>query len=187
MAEKSKKGKKRWIKIVGPGEFKNIVLGESYVIDPNILLGKKLKLSLGSLTGALKRQYALIGFKVKEIKGAEAHAEVVSYEMVLAHTKRLVRAGRDKIDDSFVVESKDKVKARIKPIGLTKNKAKNSILTRIRNLGREKIKEMFLKEDFNKALDEIISGRLQRSLKQELGKTYPLGVYDIRKLEVLNR
>ena len=34
MVGKVKKGKKRWIKIVGPREFKGAVLGESYVIDP---------------------------------------------------------------------------------------------------------------------------------------------------------
>ena len=52
MAGKLRKGKKRWISIVGPREFRNNILGESYVIDPDMLIGKKVKLNLSNpLTG----------------------------------------------------------------------------------------------------------------------------------------
>lgn len=187
MAGKSKKGKKRWVRIVGPVEFKNSVLGEGYVVDPNMLIGKKVKLNLGNLIGDPRKQSVAISFKIKEVKGAEAHAEVVSYEMLQSHVKRLVRTGQDKIDDSFLVESKDKLKLRVKPIMLTRNKANNSILSNIRLKCRERIKDIFLKESFNNIFSDIITGQLQRGLKQELRKVYPISIFDIRRIEILNR
>ena len=187
MVEKIKKGKKRWIKIVGPAEFNGVSLGESYVIDPEVLKGKNVKSNLSNLIGDMRRQNVLVGFKIKEIRGNEAIADIVSYEMIQAHVKRLVRVGQDKIDDSFVVETNDKRKLKIKPIITTRGKANNSILTRIRMETREKMKESAIKEDFKKLFGDIISGYLQKSLKQELRKIYPLSTMDIRKVELLNR
>ena len=110
MVEKSKKGKERWIRIMGSKEFNNAFLGESYTVDPETLIGKKVQVNLGSLLNDMKRQNSLVTFKIKETKGNEVYADFVSYEMVKAHTKRLVRAGQNKIDDSFIVEGKDKLK-----------------------------------------------------------------------------
>jgi len=187
MVEKIRKGKQRWIKIVGSLEFKDSPLGESYVIDPERLIGKKIQLGLNNLTGDMRKQSILVGFCIRTINGAEARADVVSYEMLQAHVKRLVRAGQDKIDDSFLVESQDHVKLKIKPVIVTRSKTKNSNLTRLRMEGREKIKHLFMKEPFEKVFGAIISGQLQRSLRQEMSKIHPLSVFEIRKIEILNR
>ncbi len=187
MVEKTRKGKQRWIKIIGPPELKDSVLGESYVVDPEQLIGKKVYLGLNNLTGDMRRQNILVGFRVHSVKGAEAHADVVSYEMIQAHVKRLIRAGQDKIDDSFLVESKDHVKLRIKPLILTRNKTKNSNLTRIRMRTREKIKDLFTKESFTNTFGAILSGQLQKSLRQDMSKIYPLSVFEIRRVDILNR
>lgn len=187
MVEILKKGKKRWIGIIGPPEFKGLVLGESYVIDPQTLVGKKLSLNLSNLIGDMRKQNIVVGFKIKEIKGAEAHADIVSYEMLQSHVKRLIRSEQDKIDDSFEVESKDKIKLLVKPIIITTNKTKNSVLTKIRMRTREKIKEAFLQNEFKPMLKEIMGGYFQKSIKQELRKIYPLSIFEIRKVEIVNR
>lgn len=182
-----KKGKKRWIKVIGPVEFNNILLGESYVIDPNNLLGKKIQLNLSNLIGDMKRQNIVVGFKIKEIKGNDAYAELISYGMLQTHIRRLVRTGQDKIEDSFVVETKDNIKIRIKTIILTKNKTKNSVLTKIMMYGRDAIKTSFSNNSFKQELGNIILLQLQRKLKQEMNKIYPLSVFEIKKLEIMNR
>ena len=46
MAKSQKKGKKVWIKIMAPAEFNGIELGESYVYEPESLIGKKLDVNL---------------------------------------------------------------------------------------------------------------------------------------------
>ncbi len=184
MGDITKKGKKRWVKIIG-SEFNNMVIGESYIVDPEKLIGKTLKLNLGALIGDSKKFNINLGFKIKEIKGADAYAVVVSYEILQAHVKRLVRVGQDKIEDSFVAESKDKLKVCVKPVALTKAKAKNSILTKIRKDARERITHIFANNNFKEVLNEIINGQLQKNLRQEFKKIYPLSTFEIRKLEVV--
>src|SRR3989344_5529035 len=100
MAEKVKKGKKQWVEIVGSSDFKNQYLGESYVSDINQLLGKTVMVNASRLLDDMKKQQATITFKVNEIKGDQALAIVVAYEMLSAHVRRLVRTNKDKIEDS---------------------------------------------------------------------------------------
>ena len=187
MADKIRKGKKSWVRIVGPTSFKNNFLGESYVYDGKELIGRKIRINLSRLNGDMRVQNIFIVFKIKESKGPEVYADIVSYEVSQSHIKRIVRTNRDKIDDSFIVESKDKVKLRVKPVIMTVNKAKNSILTALRSNTRENLKGFFSQSDLKSALDDIMLGKLQKAVKQNLKKIYPVSALEIRKLEVLNR
>ena len=187
MAEKTKKGKKQWVEIVGSSDFKNQYLGESYVSDINQLLGKTVIVNVSRLLEDMKKQQATVTFKVNEIKGDQALAAPVTYEMLSAHTRRLVRTNKDKIEDSFVIESKDKIKLRIKPITLTRNKTKNSVLTKIRMKTREYFINFAAKSDFKTILVEVMRGDVQKSLRNDMKKIYPLSIFEIRKIEVLNR
>ena len=187
MAEKIKKGKKQWVEIVGSSDFKNQYLGESYVSDINQLLGKTVIVNASRLLDDMKKQQATVTFKVNEIKGDQALAIVVAYEMLSAHVRRLVRTNKDKIEDSFVIESKDKTKLRIKPITLTRNKTNNSVLTKIRMKTREYFINIAAKNDFKTILVEVMRGEVQKSLRNDLKKIYPLSILEIRKIEVLNR
>ena len=187
MVEKTKKGKKRWIKIYAPAEFKNTFLGESYVIDPERLIGKTIQLSLSNIIGDMKKQNTLVTFKIKEIKGAEAHTSLISYEIIKSHIKRLVRTGQEKIEDSFILKSKDQMSLRIKPLMITRNKAKNSILTRIRMATKDRLTALFSENEFQQATNELISGKFQYALRHDLNKIYPVVVLEIRKIELINR
>ena len=185
MAEKVRKGKKKWIRVLGPTDLKDNILGESYVYDANTLLGKTLTLNLGNLTGAPRRQNTNLKFKISEIKGSDAHAVLIGYVMVMAHVKRMVRTGKEKIDDSFVINCKDKGKLKIKPVLITKGKASNSVLTKLRLGVRDMVSDFALKNDYKTVFDNVMSGQLQRTLRNDLKKIYPLIACEIRKLEIM--
>ena len=187
VVSKTTKGKKKWISIVGPATLKNNFLGESYVYDPQILIGRKLKLNLSQVLGDMRKQNVNLGFKIKELKGNEAYAEIIYYEIVPAYVKRMVRTGKEKIDDSFVIETKNKIKLKIKPVIITKNKASRLILTKLRMITREKINQFSNKEDIDVIFDKVISGQLQKELDKNLRKIYPLNNFEIRRLEILNK
>ena len=143
-------------------------------------------MNLSNLIGDARKQNINIQFKIKEVKGSEAYAETVSYLMVAAHVKRMVRAGREKLDDSFTIETKDKEKLKIKPVIITKNKAKNSILTKIRMGVRDHFLKMGKIKNFQEILKEVIDNNAQREIKSRLSKTYPLSIIEIRELSLVN-
>ncbi|MEK6826368.1 MAG: hypothetical protein AABX08_03660 [Nanoarchaeota archaeon] len=185
MAQITKKRKKSWVKIIAPREFRNAELGESLVYSPQDLIGKRLNVNLSTLIGDMRKQNTNILFKIEEIKGSQAIANIISFEILPAHIKRMVRTLKDRIDDSFVVSSKDHPKIRIKPFVLTKAKTSNSILTLIRKRTREEVTKIASKSTFAEFTIEVISGQLKKQLKQELNKIYPITIFEIRKIELL--
>ena len=180
-----RKGKKGWVKIVGPKYFRSVEIGESYVYSSNDLIGKKLKINLSVLSGDMRKQHVNIGFKVVEASGSQAVADIYSYEIVGAHVRRMVRTLKDKVDDSFFAESKDKIKLRIKPVVITRAKVNHSVFTAIRKKIREDFIKNCMENDFNDIVNSVINGEYQGGIRKELNKVYPVSAFEIRKLEVV--
>ncbi|MBI2498961.1 hypothetical protein HYV88_01830 [Candidatus Woesearchaeota archaeon] len=183
--EETKKKRKVWVRIVGPKEFKNTELGESYVNDANFLMGKKLKIDLSHLTGDFRRQSVSLGFLITEVSGNQAKAEAILYVVSNAHIRRMIRAGKEKFEYSFVSAIKDNKKVRVKVLVLTKTKTKNSVLTSIRKGTNNYFDELGKISNFYDILNRAIGGELVRNLKGQLKKIYPLSVFEIKSIELM--
>ena len=146
------KKKRKWYKILGSQEFNNPEIGETLSSDPNLILKKTTQVYLNTLTNDPKNQNIKIIFSVNKIENDIAYSELIRYELVQAFIRRVVRRDRNKIDDSFIAETKDNLKVRIKPIVMTKNQTKGIIVTKIRKEIRDNllknIKTLDLKELF---------------------------------------
>ncbi|MEK6934258.1 MAG: hypothetical protein AABW46_00090 [Nanoarchaeota archaeon] len=186
MAEVSvKKSKKVWVKIVGSKEFKNNELGESYTSNPKGLVGKRVNANLSGLIEDMRKQNTIIGFRIKEVNGNQANAEMDSYRLVSAHIRRIVRSGKDKIESSFVIDSKDGKKVRIKPLILTRAKTKNSVLTAIGKKINDYFIEFGKENSFDDIIKKTISGELIKSLRNDIKKIYPLSALELKVIEVV--
>ncbi|MEK6951975.1 MAG: hypothetical protein AABX29_03095 [Nanoarchaeota archaeon] len=186
MAEEGiKKKRKVWVRIVGPKDFKNTELGESYVNDANVLIGKKLKIDLSHLIGDFRKQSVSLGFLITDVSGNQAKAEAISYIVSNAHIRRMIRAGKDKFEYSFVSDIKDNKKIRVKTLVLTKTKTKNSVLTSIRKGITAYFAELGKTSSFYDILTRVVGGELTRNLKGQLKKVYPLSVFEIKSIELL--
>ena len=179
---KSKEIKKQWVSVLSTKEFGNTELVEIPYSDVKNLNGRVLKINLALLTNDSRRQNAEIAFKIVNSDGKTANTEIVSYKVLNAYLKRVIRKGKEKVDDSFVCESLDKVKMRIKPFFITKNKTNNSIVTRLRMEIRKMLTEYCLTIEFDKLIRETTTNNLQKNLKQELKKIYPLNLLELREI-----
>ena len=180
MAKKEKK-KKSWIKILAPSMFRNKVIGETIKRDK--LVGKTIKVSLSNLIGDMKKQNINLGFVITNVKDDKAETEIYKYFLSVGYLKRLVRKIRNKIDDSFIAETKDKIKIKIKPVMITRGRTSKARLTAIRKLSRELLTKFVKENSFEDFIREAGSFRIQIKLKQTLRKIYPLGLYEIRYIE----
>lgn len=179
------KKKRKWYKILAAQEFNRSEIGETLSSDSNLILNKKIQVYLNTLTNDPKNQNIKITFSVSKIENDIAYSELVKYELIPAFIRRVVKRDRNKIDDSFLAETKDDKKVRIKPIVMTKSEAKGIIVTKLRNEIRSNLIKDIKKFDYSELFMNIINRSLQNSLKDRIKKTYPIANCEVRILEKL--
>jgi small subunit ribosomal protein S3Ae len=177
--------KKRWFNVIAPPEFKSVLIGETPALTPEALVGRTFKLNMMTLTRDMKRQSFSVKFRVKEVKGNDAHTEFIKYEMGNVHVKRVVKRGRDKVDDSFVLETKDNIKVRLKPLMITKNKVQNSVKTALRKAVKEFIENELKEKTYSQLASSIIKSELQKQIRLGMKKIYPLTFVEFRVFQRL--
>jgi small subunit ribosomal protein S3Ae len=190
MAEKQVKTKikkKHWAQIIAPKLFENMVLGESHITEKDQMLNKSITANLMVLTDDPRKQGYSVRFDVKEVKDGKAYTQVVGIEMTLSAVKRLVRRGRDKVDDSFILRIGGGRLVRIKPVVVTNTKASKAAQTEIRLLVRKKLREMYAKMRFEDIVRDIIELKVQRMLKDLCSKTHPARSVDIREITIISK
>ena len=177
---KTKVIKKRFVKIIAPKLFHGQIIGESPVVDAKLLLGRKIKTNLMTLTNNPRNQSINVKFEIKNLQGDSVGTEMIGYEMSPSFLRRLIRKGRKKAEDSYLLETKDNKKMKISPFMVTLNPAGNSTLTALRKAAHsflsKRIKELSCYEVFN----DIIMNKLQSQLREQLKKIYPLKTCEIR-------
>ncbi|AJF62372.1 MAG: SSU ribosomal protein S3AE [archaeon GW2011_AR20] len=179
------KKKKKWFGIVTGLESNRSEIGETLANEDANLVGRTLEVNLANITQDPKSQNIKVKFRIKEVKGNEAYAEVISYAMLSTYVKRVIKPAKEKIDDSFKYLTKDNVKVVVKTIILTKSKTIKSILTNIRHKSHEYLQNYFKKTDYTTLINDLASHNLQKDLKNILKKIYPLSVCEIRMMERL--
>jgi len=178
-----KKGKKKWLKINSSKNFfKGQEIGETYTANPEKVVGKVLKVNLMNLTGDPKKQSFNANFKVTKAEDTGAEAEFIGYRMANSQVKRIVRRSTDKVEDSFLIKTKDNTTVRVKPLMVTKNATNKSVLTALRKKAKEMITERSKATDYSALVSEILAGKLQKDVRLSLKKIYPTNVVEIRAL-----
>ncbi len=178
------KKKKLWFQIFAPDIFGKAAIGETLVEDSKHMLGKTIQLSLMNLTGDMKKQNVNITFAIDSIEEGKGQCKLIAYEIVPTSIKRLVRRGRMRIDTSFVCQTKDGLKVRVKPFLLTSHETNRSVLTGIRKYATAFIATYFSKYDYDAVLKDIISGKLQAGIKEAVHNVYPIKISEIRILRL---
>jgi ribosomal protein S3AE len=179
----ARKGKKVWCPILAPQLFSNQMLGRSYVYVPEELVGKVVEANLMTLTGDMKNQNINVGFKVMGIKGDQGLTEVWSYTLIPAHIKKLIRRNRDKIDDCFILDTKNGIKTVVKPVILTNSKSSRAIRTDIRKLTRSIMAKYFKEFTFDEIVRDLIIHKLQSIIKKDVNRVTPVKACEIRIFE----
>lgn len=187
MAQKAKTKirKKRWFPILAPKLFREGVLGETIVDDPQLMMGKTLTQNLMNLTGDVRRQQVNIKFIVTKIQNDHALTEVIGYHLMPASVRRLVRRRSEKIDMSFICSTLDNKKVSIKPLIVTKTLASNSIVTVLRNLTVDTLTKSIKKMSYESLINDLVAYKLQRSLRERLNKIFPLKICEIRYMQLV--
>lgn len=183
LTKEVKKRKKRWIVLIASREFNNLEIGETLCSEPKELIGRVVAVNLGSLIRDPKKQNIRVRFRVNDVKEERASTKIIGYEVLPAYIKRAIRRGRSKIEDSFICQSKDKVRIKIKPLILTRNKTKKSILNDLRKMAREFFVKNVEKINYSDVIGAVVASKFQREIKNYLKKIYPIAICEIKILK----
>ena len=184
--QSSKIRKKIWYSILAPKLFKEQPIGETCVYEKEAMIGKTINENLMSLTSDVKRQSVTLKFEVDKVENNKARTKLISYRIIPATVKRLVRRNSKKIDLSFSCTTADSVRLRIKPILVTRSKTSNSILNKMRNTTVEFITKTIKSAKFDEVVNQLIQHKIQSTLRTHLKKLYPLKTCEIRFAGVQN-
>jgi small subunit ribosomal protein S3Ae len=176
--------KKSWYSIIAPKIFRNVVLGETLLSDPKLALNKTVTQNLMNLVHDVKKQNINIKFIVDKVEGGRAYTSVIGYSMIPASIKRLTRRRSEKIELSFVCETSDNKKIRLKPLVFTKAVVKGSVKTKLYKTIVEYLTRAVKKMTFDNLVSDIVNYKLQTSAATYLKKIYPLRKFEIKSMEL---
>ncbi|MBI4152574.1 hypothetical protein HY495_02585 [Candidatus Woesearchaeota archaeon] len=165
--------KKSWLRVIAPPLFGQQQIGETYVEDPETILGRKIDVNLKELTNNIKDQSAYVSFRMTGVEGAQVQTEPMGFYLTPSHVKRLVRKNTSRLDDHFVFSTKAGERIIIKTIMVTRSKVQRSVKTALSSTLRSLLQDESQKIDFNGFLSLLVSGRLRKTLFA-LNKISPL-------------
>lgn len=178
--------KKKWVEIISPSLFRNNTIGETNVFEESSILGKKVSVNMMNLTGDFKKQHLTAKFVINGLKDKKANTFLYGYEMSPTSIKRMVRRRKDRIDDSFLTETSDNKKVRVKPLIITRNNVSAAMQTALRRNTRIVIMNYLKKHKYDDFVNNVVSRKLQNEMKKKLSKIAPLRAFEMRSVGLTN-
>lgn len=170
--------KKKWISILAPNNWG--ILGETYVDDPQKVVGKCLNVNLMNLINDPKKRRYNVSFRVDSCDGNEAKSSVYGYKISPNAVKTMIKKRRDRIDHRIVTQTKDEKVVILKPLIITRGNTNHATHTAIRAKVDELLTATVNESDFDALILSAIQMKIQRDLKKELGKIHPIGTCELR-------
>lgn len=121
-------------------------------------------------------------FKV-QVDGGEAIAIPIRLALFQFYLRRLIRKSASYVEDSFLVESKNK-KLRVKTFMITRKRVPRSIRANLRKTCKEYLIEFCKDRDYEEFFKSILTNSIQKELSFKLKKIYPLAVCEIKEAKI---
>lgn len=114
-----------------------------------------------------------------KVENGKAIAEVKSLRLMPQYMARLMRNNVSYVEDSFLCKTKD-MSIRIKTFMLTRKKVHRSVRKAIRNKAKEIIIQSCATKSADEICEDVIFGKLQKTLSVSLKKIYPLALCEVK-------
>lgn len=174
----------QWYEIVSPANFGSKVIGQTTAKDPKKLLGRIIELSLLELSGEAMRYYIKLFFKTKSIEGSKIQTVFFGHDCTKDFLARIVMVRTDRVDTNNVLDLKDG-KIRLKTIAITNRCVRKGTERDLRKAIEECINTEVTKLTLDEFSKNIITGTLQKKIRKDVSKLYPLRQFEFRKSEIL--
>ncbi len=185
--KQTKKLKKKFpVEFIAPEVFNSKSLGQSNVSDLNGTVGRTIKMNMMYVAENVKFQNARVTFKVIEVSSGKAKTQISKYEQIPYYLSRFVKKGSDLVELNVEHTSKDAIKTLSKLFIVTRDNASELVLTEIRAKAKELVQKEVKSSNYEDLVSNVVYGKIQNNLRNELKKITPIKVFEFRKLEMLD-
>jgi len=164
--------------------FGEIFIGEIPATDPKSLLNRNLEVSLSQLLKNPSKYYAKLVFRTERVEEKNVYTRFNGYVVLKEYISRFIRKRLDKVYLNTDVETKDNWKLRMKMVLILNRNTYSNIRTGARKRAETLLKELVGKTNLDGLMKDIISAALQKSIKKQCHKTYPVRIVEVSKIEV---
>ena len=175
--------KKLWYPILAPKAQNGVMLGETYVTETGAAVGRIIHAPLKAVTDNMQDQNIYLKFKIIQAEGQNLQTEIRGYYLTPPSIKKMSRRNTVRLDDSFVVATKDGKKVRIKTIGITIHMAVRSVCSALLRSIREYIAREAAASDFQELIQKMINRSIHAGVKKHVSKIYPLRAFEVKAVE----
>jgi len=177
--------RKTWYTVNSPKLFGTRPIGETPAIEASEVQGRTMKVNMMTLTGNVRKQSVSAKLEINKVSGKEAFTMLKGYELLPSFVKRMIRKGRNRLDESIPCECKDGAKMRMKILILTRGMTTGGQQKELRVLIHKFVQEQAKALGSQEIMGNIMTNSYQKALKEKLSKIYPLKSCEVRKVDIL--
>ncbi len=183
---KTKAKRKIWCKIISPKNFGSKELGETYITKAEDALNRHMTISLRELTGSMRDQNVKVKLLLKELDGQQIKTKTVGYSIVPNFVKKLVRKRTSRLDDVYVLRTKEGQAVQLKTLIVAYNNINRSMGLVLRSKLKAMINEEIKKGNFDDFVSKVVGIRVQSAAKRAINKMYPVKEILIRGMDLVD-
>lgn len=176
--------KKQWYEIVTPKAFGAAVVAETLAADPKQLIGRTINVSLMEISRDYSKFYVKLKLQVDNVEGNKAMTKFVGHNVMYERIYRMIQRHMRRVDVIYDTKTKDDKNMRIKVVFVMLKRVNSSIKSAARKVVNELIDKVAKENDMEKFVNIMITGELQKMIKKDVSKIYPVGNVEIRKSEL---
>jgi len=171
---------KSWYKVYTPESLGKVYIGDTIANDPDSVMGRVMRTTLGEIINDYARQNVKMKFRVSNVTGDAAYTEFIGHELTRDYLRSLVKRRTSRIDAQVPITTKDGKKVDLTVTCYTLTRANLSQTHAIRGLMAGRVQEIAKDVDFNGLLNGIVTGEISKELFKSVKPLFP-----VRRVEVI--
>ena len=189
MAKKQKRTtdkwkKKKWFDIISPAVFDKKKVAETVAEKPEQLNGRVLQISLRDMSGDMKKHYFNVLLQIDNVQGLKAYTKAVGHALKPSYLHRLIRRNNSKMETVQDLTTKDGTLIRVKTVAISQRKIARDKKTAIRKIMVDQVAKAAAEKDFDKLLQEFISGGVATGIFTDSKKVALLKRVEVSKSRI---
>jgi small subunit ribosomal protein S3Ae len=177
--------RKGWFKIIAPPIFNNKEITETPAMEPELLKGRKMNVTLREVTGNIRLSHLKARLEIIDVKGNQAITKIVGHEIQRDFTRRLVRRRMDIITSIITATTKDNFPLRVTTTAFTRRKGDSVQVKLIRSMLADIIKQLVSSKTLDDVMREFLFGKISSTLYDETKKILPMKRVEVVKSVVI--
>ncbi len=176
---------KGWFTLLAPEMFDRQVIGETPAEESGKAMGRVTEVTVQDLTGDFSKMHIKLQFRVRDVRGSEAHTQFIGHDMTSDYIRRLTRRKRTRTDAVVDATTKDGWTIRLKPMAITDRRIQGSKQRVIRESMGKVIKATAARSTVGELVRVMVSGELAKEIATACKPVHPVSRVEVRKSEVL--